>query len=90
MEVYEIKTKLEEEKNAMQELESKKRKLDEKIAIKKKKIDEYERLIQSQMYSEIDKQLESLGLSREILLSGLQNGDLLTLQEMIERQGGKE
>lgn len=86
MEMNDIKNKLEEEKKSLAELETKKKKLDEKILAKRKKIEEYTNLIQCKQYSELDSQLDSLGLSREALLMALKNNDLLSLQEAIETQ----
>ena len=86
MDMNEIKNKLGKEKNSLADLEVKKKKLEEKILAKKKKIDEYSNLIQCKQYTDIDNQLDNLGLSREALLMALKNNDLLSLQEAIENQ----
>jgi hypothetical protein len=86
----EIKNKLGKEKNSLADLEVKKKKLEEKILAKKKKIDEYSNLIQCKQYTDIDNQLDNLGLSREALLMALKNNDLLSLQEAIENQSKAE
>jgi hypothetical protein len=90
MDMNEIKNKLGKEKNSLADLEVKKKKLEEKILAKKKKIDEYSNLIQCKQYTDIDNQLDNLGLSREALLMALKNNDLLSLQEAIENQSKAE
>lgn len=81
-----IETKIAEEKKALEDLEAKKKKIEEKIALKKKKIDDYENILMTKQYSDIDNQLDSLGVSREELLNALMNGDLLALQNRILNQ----
>lgn len=90
MDMNEIKNKLGNEKKSLADLEVKKKKLEEKILAKKKKIDEYSNLIQCKQYTDIDNQLDNLGLSREALLMALKNNDLLSLQEAIENQSKVE
>lgn len=90
MDMNEIKNKLGNEKKSLADLEVKKKKLEEKILAKKKKIDEYSNLIQCKQYTDIDNQLDNLGLSRETLLMALKNNDLLSLQEAIENQSKAE
>lgn len=86
MKKTDIETKIAEEKKALEDLEAKKKKLEEKIALKKKKIDDYENILMTKQYSDIDNQLDSLGVSREELLNALMNGDLLALQDRILNQ----
>lgn len=86
MEISEIKSKLEGEKKALSDLETRKKKLDEKISAKKKKVDEYTNLIWCKQYADIDSQLDSLGVSRDELLAALKNNDLSSLQESIKNQ----
>lgn len=78
-----IEAKLLDERKALEELEQKRKKLDEKIAQKKKKIEDYENIQKTQLYENMDKQLGTLGLSREELLNALMNGDLIGLQDKI-------
>ena len=76
MTIQEIKSKISLEREEIEELEKKKRKIDEKISIKQKKIKDYEKIIQTKEYVEIDNKLDELGLTREELLEALMNGDL--------------
>ncbi len=90
MDLTEIKIKLKQEQDSLAQLEEKKRKLDEKISYRKKKVEDYERLVQSKLYADIDSQLDTLGISREALLEALMSNDLVSLQERIENQFRKE
>lgn len=86
MKIKDIETKILEEKKAIEELESKKKAIEEKIALRKQKVEDYENMRKAKQYSDMETQLDVLGLSREELLMALMKGDLLELQDKILNQ----
>lgn len=83
MTTEELKVKIQEEEKALNDLEIKKKKIEDRISIKKKKIEDYRMIVQTRQYTDIDNQLDSLGVTREDLLEALANGDLNGLQNRI-------
>lgn len=89
MRTIDINVKIEEEMKAIKELEEKRKKLDERISSKQKKVAEYKKMLQAKQYTDIGNQLDTLGISREDLLNALISGDLASLQDKIENEKNK-
>lgn len=81
-----IRIKIQKEKEVLEDLLVKRNKLNEKIKEKEVKIDELNKMLNQRKFSEMTDVLSSKGLSIEELLSAIETGDLLTLQEKLEEK----
>lgn len=86
MNINEIREKIIAEQENLKTLEDKKKIIDTKIASKRKRIEDYQRMLQAKEYSEIDDKLENMGLSREDLINAFVNNDLSLLQEKLQEK----
>lgn len=81
-----IKEKLEKEKIVLAEQEAKKDKIEAKIRCHIKNIKEYEMMLNQHRLSEADSVITATGLTLEEIMNAIKSGDLLSLQEKIEKE----
>jgi len=85
-----IELLIQNEKKKLESLKDKKTTIDENIKRCKANIEKYTLLQNSSKYNDFTTILEDKGVSFEEIMSALQSGDLLALQEKIENEGVDE
>lgn len=73
----------------IENLEAKKEEIEEKLKKSRTKLQEYRMMENSQKYGALSSAVSQKGLSLDDILSALQNGDLLSLQEQMEAAENK-
>lgn len=82
----EIKEKLQKDQETLVKLKEKRARIDEKIKKVEDSIEYNTMLLDQKKFSEVTDVLKGKDLSIEEILSAIQSGDLLSLQEKIEQK----